>query len=77
MQEKIEAPKSAPTFLNTAAAAAHISMSRRFLESRRLKGEGPPFVRISSRAVRYRREDLDTWLTDRIQPTRANSIVTI
>jgi len=40
--------------------------SVRTLESWRLKGGGPPFVRISRRSVRYRRSDLEQWIEDRV-----------
>jgi len=48
-------------------AALYIGMSESFLRQSRMDGvrenrtPGPPFVKIG-RAVRYLREDLDTWL---------------
>jgi predicted DNA-binding transcriptional regulator AlpA len=36
--------------------------SKRFWEARRISGETPPFLRISSRAVRYRWGDVEQWL---------------
>lgn len=53
--------------LTEAQAAKLIGLSRRFLQARRYNGDGPPFVRISSRCVRYRPEDLAAWAKDRIR----------
>ena len=37
-------------------------LTRRWLELAALRGDGPPFVKISSRLVRYRRSDFESWL---------------
>jgi hypothetical protein len=52
--------------LNTAAAARYIGLSKSTLEKSRLYGGGPPFVRVTSRAIRYRVQDLDAWMHDRL-----------
>ena len=48
-------------------AADYLDLTVSFLEARRHRGDGPPFVRISGRCVRYRRSDLDEWIGDRIR----------
>jgi hypothetical protein len=48
-------------FLNEARAAELLSLNPRTLQQWRLKGEGPRFVRISTRCVRYRYRDLMAW----------------
>jgi hypothetical protein len=53
--------------LRTDVAAQFLSMSNRALEAWRHRGGGPPFVRISSRAIRYRRKDLIVWAAQRAQ----------
>lgn len=45
--------------------AAMLSVSPRALEAWRMRGGGPPFIRISKRCVRYRRSDVDAWLAKR------------
>lgn len=40
-------------------------ISRRWLELAALSGEGPPYIRISARMVRYQRSVLEAWLADR------------
>lgn len=50
-------------------AAEYIGMSRSFLRQARMDGPrknrtpGPKFFKVGSRAIRYRRERLDEWLS--------------
>jgi predicted DNA-binding transcriptional regulator AlpA len=53
-------------FVTQAQVATYLDVKPRTLEDWRLKGGGPAFVRMSSRAVRYRREDLDRWIAGRV-----------
>lgn len=39
--------------------------TRRWLELAAWRGDGPPFLRISRRAVRYDRADFEAWLASR------------
>jgi len=53
--------------------AAHmLGVSARTLESWRLHGGGPKFVRISRGAVRYRRADLESWIGSRVCATTSD-----
>jgi predicted DNA-binding transcriptional regulator AlpA len=52
--------------LTTEQAAAVLGFTERFLESRRTRGNGPRYVRISARAVRYRLQDLNDWAESRL-----------
>ena len=47
------------------AAAAYLGVSPRFLERRATAGDGPQFVRLSSRLIAYRQSALDHWLAQR------------
>jgi len=49
-------------------AARYIGMSDSWLRQSRManRTEGPPFFRAGTRAVRYRRADLDRWLESRL-----------
>ncbi len=47
--------------LSTPLAAAYVGLSPATLETLRVRGGGPTFVKLGRRVV-YRREDLDTWL---------------
>ncbi len=39
-------------------------LTRRWLELAALRGDGPPYLRISRRLVRYRRADFERWLAN-------------
>lgn len=41
------------------------NISRRWLELAALTGEGPAFIKIGARTVRYRRNELERWLSER------------
>jgi len=48
--------------MNEKEAAKYLGLSARTLQNWRNRGDGPKFLRISRRAVRYRQEHLDDWL---------------
>lgn len=53
--------------LDTKEAAEVLGVSAPTLYSWRCRGtDGIPFARISGRCVRYRRADLDQWISDRM-----------
>lgn len=52
--------------LSEQEAASFMGFTPRTLQAWRYRGGGPEFVRISSRAIRYRFEDLSKWLEERI-----------
>lgn len=57
-----EARRRCTEWLDSQALADELGISRRTIESWRVKGgEGPVFVRIGH-LVRYRREDVEAWL---------------
>ena len=59
---------NAKRLLTEAEAAQYISMSRSFLRKSRMDGNrdnrtsGPPYVRVTNRAIRYDIRDLDGWI---------------
>jgi len=58
-------PKHSDALLFTTEAAFLLGLSPRTLEAFRLRGGGPPFIAVTPKAVRYRRCDLDDWITAR------------
>lgn len=54
-------------FLTTDEVVKRTGLSKRFWESRRITGDSPPFIRISTRAVRYRWDDVSKWLEARLR----------
>jgi predicted DNA-binding transcriptional regulator AlpA len=55
--------ESMTELLNTAKAAAFLTLKKSTLESWRYQREGPPFVKLGKRCVRYRLSELEKWLT--------------
>jgi hypothetical protein len=57
-------PDTTSTYLTTAEAAFYINLSPEYLEGARYRadGSGPLFIKLK-RAVRYRKTDLDAWMT--------------
>ncbi len=53
--------------LTTRDAARVLGMRPSALENWRWKGGGPPFVRVTARAIRYRREDLKRFIEQRLR----------
>ena len=59
-------PQTPPDLLlRREAAAAYLSVSPRFLERRAIAGDGPQFVRLSSRLIAYKQSALDRWVEQR------------
>lgn len=48
--------------LSQRQVALRLGVSARTIEGWRARGVGPPFLRLSARAVRYRSSDLEQWL---------------
>ena len=71
----LEAPPPHPLqklLLTEEEAADLTGFTPRFFQERRYKGDGPQFVRISARAVRYRIEDLEAWARDRLRTSTSD-----
>ncbi len=55
------------------AAAAALGLTPRTLQAWRHAGGGPPFCLISSRCVRYRVADLESWAADRVRTSTSDA----
>jgi excisionase family DNA binding protein len=49
--------------MTTREAAERLGLSPGTLENWRAAGKGPTYCRLSVRTIRYRPEDLDSWLS--------------
>lgn len=56
--------------------AEYLGMSVAALATQRYRGDGPAYVRLSARAIRYRWEDVDAWLRERETTTPARVAAT-
>jgi len=54
-------------------AAALLCLSERTLERFRVVGTGPPFIR-AGRLVRYREDDLESWIASRVVSSTSQEI---
>jgi predicted DNA-binding transcriptional regulator AlpA len=54
-------------------AAKAIGLTPRFLTERRRTGDGPPYVRVSARCVRYRPEDIEQWAASLLRTSTSDS----
>ncbi len=54
-------------------AAEFVDLTDRTLQKYRQQGGGPPFVRISSRCIKYRRIDLRRWSEDRLRSSTSEA----
>ncbi len=60
--------------LNTKQAANYLSVSNAFLERDRWAGARIPFIKIGSRAVRYRISDLDAYIENSIRTSTSQPV---
>lgn len=51
-----------PVYIGTRAAAKALGVHPSWLEHRRRRGEGPTYVRIGERIVRYSHDDLRAFM---------------
>jgi len=55
-------------------AAGFLGVTRRALQQWRLNGNGPKYVKISQRCVRYRRIELIKWSEERLRSSTSEKI---
>lgn len=68
------APVPGPSFLLTEMQAGDsLGLTPRTLQAWRHAGGGPAFVRISSRCVRYRLADLESFAADRLRSSTSDA----
>ena len=58
--------------LTTEDAARILGLKRSALENWRWKGGGIPFVRVTPRVIRYRREDLEKFIQERLRKSTSD-----
>ena len=54
------------TLLTQREAASVLRLSERTLERMRVRGSSLRFVRLHNRSIRYRQQDLDTYINARV-----------
>lgn len=56
-------PEGCEPAFTTPQASIYTGLAEAYLEKLRSVGGGPRFIRYGRRAIRYRRRDLDDWMT--------------
>ena len=54
-------------------AADLLEVSKRTLQKWRVEGQGPLYVQLSARAIRYRRGDLESWINERVRSSTSDA----
>ena len=66
-----DAPRPAADLMTPAEAAAQLRVTHKVLERWRSTGEGPTFVKLSSKTIRYRIDDIEAFVTGRVRASTA------
>ena len=69
-----EGAKYLDKLVDEKSAAEFLSYSTRALQNWRLRGGGPPYVKVSSRSVRYRLRELIAWSEDHLQTSTSDTV---
>ena len=56
-------------YLSETQTAKYLNLSKKSLQRWRFNRQGPPYVKLNAKTIRYRREDLDQWMKERIVTT--------
>jgi len=59
--------------LNTKEASSYLGVSMAFLERDRWAGARIPFIKVGSRAVRYRPSDLESYLDSKVRRSTSDT----
>ena len=70
-EKSVAAPMPDGVLLKPSEAAKRLGVSEHVLERWRGTGEGPKFIRLSSKTLRYRAVDLDAFVEARVVSSTA------
>jgi len=68
-----ERPRGQRRLLTTADLGEVLGMTRTAIYNMRHRGDGPRWIRIDARSVRYRPEDVEAWLEERAAATASEA----
>ena len=60
------------TLIDEQAAAAFLNVTRRTVQEMRQRGDGPPYVRLSARCIRYTRARLKEYADKHLRTSTAD-----
>ena len=53
-------------FLSESQTVKYLNLSKKSLQNWRFNRQGPPYVKLNMKTIRYQREGLDQWMKDRL-----------
>lgn len=65
-KRRVRAPSD---YLSTRELADLLGVSVQYCKMGRIRGDGPPYLRLAANAIRYRRSDVEAWLRTRLHAT--------
>ena len=75
--EAASLPNDLKAVLSTAETSIYTNLSQSYLEKARIRGDGPPWLFLTSKRVGYRRRDLDEWLAQRVKLPEVSNMETV
>lgn len=52
-------------YLTTEQAATYLGYTTQYLRVLRMRGKGPPFIRLTAKSLRYDVEEIDRWMAEK------------
>lgn len=68
-------PRHTEQLLRDPQAADFLNVSIAWLQRQRWLGTGPCYIKVGARAVRYRKDDLDAWVSANLHGRSANEVL--
>ncbi len=65
------APQAAPDVMTTDEVARYLGINKKTLDRLRGRGDGPRYLRLTSKIIRYRRADVEEFLETRVRTNTA------
>ena len=73
----VENPDYWHALIDSNAAAEFCGTTSKTMETWRMKGGGPPFVRVSRKCIRYRRLDLRKWADTQMRRSTSDAGIAV
>ena len=61
------------SLIDERVAGSFLDLTHRTMQLMRQRGDGPRFVRLSARCIRYRRADLKAWADERLRSSTSDT----
>jgi excisionase family DNA binding protein len=65
--------KHDPAVMTTDEVARYLGINKKSLDRMRGRGDGPPYVRLTGKLIRYRKADIDDFIESRVRSNTAQA----